>query len=274
MTSVLVTGVFDNFRSRHVRLLHEASRLGSVRVLLWSDSAARSLLGPTPAFPEEERAYTVEALRFVDTVQVWNGEISPEGMPLIADVPEKTWVVPMDEETAQDEDFCLQHDLDYHPLEPDSLQGFPLEPVSFEAARRSSVKRVIVSGCYDWFHSGHVRFFEEAAEYGDLYVSVGSDANIRLLKGNEHPMFPEEERLYMVQAVRHVRGAMIGSGHGWMDAEPEIEKIGPHYYVVNEEGDRPEKREYCGKHGMEYVVLRRNPREGLPRRRSTVLRGF
>ena len=30
-----------------------------------------------------------------------------------------------------------------------------------------------MTGCYDWFHSGHVRFFEEVSELGDLYVVAG-----------------------------------------------------------------------------------------------------
>ena len=43
-------------------------------------------------------------------------------------------------------------------------------------------KRVLVSGCYDLLHSGHVAFFKEASAHGDLYVSVGSDANVTQLK--------------------------------------------------------------------------------------------
>jgi len=45
-------------------------------------------------------------------------------------------------------------------------------------------------------------------------------------------------------------------------------------YVVNEDGDQPEKREFCHAHGLEYVVLKRQPHPGLPRRTSTQLRGF
>ena len=45
-------------------------------------------------------------------------------------------------------------------------------------------------------------------------------------------------------------------------------------YAVNEDGDKPEKREFCEAHGMQYVVLKRTPKEGLPRRQSTDLRGF
>ena len=39
-------------------------------------------------------------------------------------------------------------------------------------------KKVFVSGCYDLLHSGHVEFFRQAAQYGDLYVGIGSDATI------------------------------------------------------------------------------------------------
>ena len=49
----------------------------------------------------------------------------------------------------------------------------------------------MATGCYDWLHTGHVRFAEEVSAYGDLYVVVGHDANIRLLKGDgTSPAFP------------------------------------------------------------------------------------
>ena len=98
---------------------------------------------------------------------------------------------------------------------------------------------------------------------------VGHDANIKLLKGEGHPLLSQAERAYMVHSVRCVHQALISSGHGWMDAEPEIALIKPHFYVVNEDGDKPEKRAFCAEHGIEYVVLKRIPKEGLPKREST-----
>ena len=133
---------------------------------------------------------------------------------------------------------------------------------------------MLVTGCYDWFHSGHVRFFEEVSELGDLYVVAGSDQNVQLLKGEGHPMFPQEERRYVVQSIRFVKQALISSGDGWMDAEPEIAWIKPDIYAVNEDGDKPEKRSFCEAHGIQYVVLKREPKEGLPKRQSVDLRGF
>jgi cytidyltransferase-like protein len=123
-------------------------------------------------------------------------------------------------------------------------------------------------------HSGHVRFFEEVSELGDLYVVAGSDENVRFLKGDGHPMFPQEERMYVVQSIRFVKQALISSGSGWVDAEPEMTRIKPDIYAVNEDGDVPEKRTFCELHGIQYVVLKRTPKAGLPRRISTDLRGF
>ena len=59
-----------------------------------------------------------------------------------------------------------------------------------------------------------------------------------------------------------------------MDAAPEIERIKPDIYAVNEDGDKGGKSEYCREHGIEYLVFQRLPAPGLARRSSTDLRGF
>ena len=150
---------------------------------------------------------------------------------------------------------------------------FPPTPPSAPSPAGTRPK-VVVTGTFDWLHSGHVRFFEEASRLGDLYVVVGHDANIRLLKGEGHPLFPQEERRYLVQSIRHVHGSFISTGEGWLDAAPEIERIKPDIYAVNEDGDRGGKAAYCQEKGIEYRVLKRVPAPGLPRRSSTDLRGF
>jgi adenylate kinase len=78
----------------------------------------------------------------------------------------------------------------------------------------------------------------------------------------------------MVQAVKHVHQAFISSGRGWLDAAPEIEIIQPDIFIVNNDGDRLEKRRFCKKRGIDYIVLERKPKKGLPQRSSTDLRGF
>jgi cytidyltransferase-like protein len=269
MKRVVVSGSFDDLRSRQVRLLQESSRMGSVHVLLWSDETVRYVTGKTPIFPLAERAYLLAAIRYVDTVTPLYGKLNPDALPELAETKPQAWAIDETEDTDAKRAFCKMRRLEYQVFTDRDLVGFPMPKTALSAPDR---KTVIVTGCFDWFHSGHVRFFEEASQLGDLFVIVGHDENLRLLKGEGHPMFSQEERLYMVGSVRHVKQALISTGHGWMDAEPEIDRIKPDLYVVNEDGDQSEKREFCKKHGLDYIVLKRTPKEGLVDRTSTSLR--
>ena len=85
--------------------------------------------------------------------------------------------------------------------------------ICLNLSERDKMAKVFVSGCFDVLHSGHVRFFEEAAQYGDLYVSIGSDKTVRELK-NRETLYNENERLYMVSSLRFVHHAFIASGSG------------------------------------------------------------
>ena len=130
------------------------------------------------------------------------------------------------------------------------------------------MKKVFVSGCYDLLHSGHVEFFRQASQYGELYVGIGSDSTI--LEYKHHKTFyPEQERLFMVKSIRYVKDAFINAGSGIMDFVPTVEFLHPDVFVVNEDGSSDTKRKFCEEHGIEYVVLERTPAEGLTARSST-----
>lgn len=132
-------------------------------------------------------------------------------------------------------------------------------------------KKVMVSGCFDLLHSGHIAFFKEAAAYGDLYVALGSDRTVTDLKGRA-PVNSEQERLFMVKAVGYVKDAMISRGSGVMDFLPEFETLQPDIFIVNEDGHTPDKQQLCEEHGVEYIVLNRKPHPGLVARSTTALR--
>ena len=132
-------------------------------------------------------------------------------------------------------------------------------------------KKVFVSGCYDLLHSGHVEFFRQAAEYGDLYVGIGSDATILDYKHHK-TVYSEQERLFMVKSIKYVKDAYINAGHGIMDFIPTVDVVKPDILVVNEDGGNDEKRRFCEERGIEYVVLQRTPQEGLQARSSTSLK--
>lgn len=132
-------------------------------------------------------------------------------------------------------------------------------------------KKVMVSGCYDLLHSGHIAFFKAAAELGDLYVALGSDRTVYELKGRP-PVNSEQERLFMVKSVSYVKDAFISRGSGLLDFVDEFKALKPDIFVVNEDGHTPDKQQLCEEHGVEYIVLAREPYPGLEPRSSTSLR--
>lgn len=130
------------------------------------------------------------------------------------------------------------------------------------------MKKVFVSGCYDLLHSGHVEFFRQASQYGDLYVGIGSDQTILGYKHHK-TFYPEQERLFMVKSIKYVKDAYINQGDGIMDFVPTIDIVKPDIFVVNADGSSESKRQFCQERGIEYVVLQRTPADGLTARSST-----
>lgn len=268
--NLLASGPFDDIRFRQIRFLHAAWQLGKVHLLLWSDEMIRRILGKEPKFPLAERQYFLEAIRYVDRVTPV-GDESALRRTMGSSQAEVCVVDPQDSIML---DLCQELKLTTRTISESELTTAP--PSEYEGIRPPTPgrKKVVATGCFDWFHSGHVRFCEECHELGDLYLAVGNDANIRFLKGEGHPLFPQDQRRFIVGSIRYVHQALVGSGMGWMDAAEEFERIQPDIYVVNEDGDKPEKRAFCAQRGIEYRVLKRLPRPGLPRRSSTSLRGF
>ena len=132
-------------------------------------------------------------------------------------------------------------------------------------------KKVFVSGCYDLLHSGHVEFFRQASQFGDLYVGIGSDDTYLEYK-HRQPMFPQDERLFMVKSIRYVKEAYINQGNGFIDFIPTLELVKPDIFVVNADGGSEEKQRLCAERGIQYIELERTPAQGLPARSSTSIK--
>ncbi len=115
-------------------------------------------------------------------------------------------------------------------------------------------RMVFVTGFFDLLNSGQVSFLKEAARFGDLYVGVGSDSTFEELKGRK-PICSEQERLYMVKAVRYVKDAFINSGSGILDFLSELDLVKPDIFVVNADGGNDLKRKLCEDRGIKYVSI-------------------
>lgn len=103
-------------------------------------------------------------------------------------------------------------------------------------------KIVLANGVFDLLHYGHLRHLIAARNLGDwLVVSVTKDAFVN--KGPGRPVFPEDERREMVEALYIVDKVILVSG-----AMEALERIKPDIFVKGSDYKdkiEPEHEEYC-----------------------------
>lgn len=67
------------------------------------------------------------------------------------------------------------------------------------------MKKVLVGGCFDLLHYGHIQFLRSAKALGDhLVVALESDENVRRMKGDTRPIHTQAQRRNMLEALEAV----------------------------------------------------------------------
>ena len=109
-------------------------------------------------------------------------------------------------------------------------------------------KKIVIAGTFDILHPGHVFLIAEAAKLGKVTVIVAQDENVLRAKGRP-TIVPQEQRLFMVQAMKGVSKAILGkSGPDFIsiieELHPDILLLGPNQDISLEEVQkRLEQRE-------------------------------
>lgn len=71
--------------------------------------------------------------------------------------------------------------------------------------KRDNKKVVLVGGCFDVLHPGHVNFLEKAKRVGDvLVILLESDQKIKKLKGDKRPVHNQAERAEVLSSIKFV----------------------------------------------------------------------
>lgn len=64
---------------------------------------------------------------------------------------------------------------------------------------------VLVNGCFDILHAGHIHYLEKAKTFGDrLIVAVNDDDSIKILKGKNRPINNLNERMQILSGLKAV----------------------------------------------------------------------
>ena len=113
------------------------------------------------------------------------------------------------------------------------------------------MKKVLVTGCFDLFHYGHLKFLEAAAACGDqLVVGVAEDDTVRRVKGENRPIYPLEHRIALLAACRHVEAVEVFS----LESQPDlVAQVAPDICVEGADGNA-RLREILQELGLEIPV--------------------
>jgi D-beta-D-heptose 7-phosphate kinase/D-beta-D-heptose 1-phosphate adenosyltransferase len=107
-------------------------------------------------------------------------------------------------------------------LKPDGFRTFGswrdekfLSVVNVERRIKHGRRVGVINGCFDLLHVGHVNLIAAAASMFDdhgricLVVLLNSDASVSRLKGQNRPIIPEAQRMWMVAQLPRVEAVAL-----------------------------------------------------------------
>jgi FAD synthetase len=117
---------------------------------------------------------------------------------------------------------------------------------------------VLVGGCFDFIHFGHINFLKSAKKLGDkLVVALESDENVRQKKGPHRPIHTQKQRAEMIKSLSFVDEVIpLPIMKSDKDYFRLVEKIQPAVIAVTE-GDPAisKKQKQADQFGAKLVVV-------------------
>lgn len=116
-------------------------------------------------------------------------------------------------------------------------------------------KVVMIDGCFDPLHPGHILYFNKASQLGyPLLCCVENDRNLRLNK-KRPPLLTQDERVKVIDAIRYVSFTVCSR----TETVDVLKKLQPVMYVKGGDwqsrGLPSEEKSVCAKLGIKIVYL-------------------
>lgn len=129
-----------------------------------------------------------------------------------------------------------------------------------EESKSFRKKIVLVGGCFDILHYGHIKFLRNAKSFGDLLiVALENDVNVRRLKGSNRPFQKQKERAETLAELKSVDYVlMLPEMSGDKDYERLVDILTPDLIAVTE-GDNYllQKNKYAEKVGARLKIIKK-----------------
>lgn len=122
------------------------------------------------------------------------------------------------------------------------------------------MKTVLVGGCFDVLHLGHIRFLNNAKRLGDtLIVALESDENVKKMKGSRRPIHTQAQRCEMLLSLKCVDKVIsLDTMTSDADYQKLVERIHPSIIAVTD-GDLmlTKKKAHAKRIGASVIVIQK-----------------
>ncbi len=134
--------------------------------------------------------------------------------------------------------------------------------------------RVLVSGCYDIIHAGHIQFFREARALGDHLTVCFASAEVLWQHKQRRSSLPDDHKRAVIAALDMVDEVVVTTGQEeGLDFKDDFLRLRPNILVVTEDDKYgASKRELCAQVGARYVVLPKTPPQFSPVSTSQIVK--
>lgn len=124
---------------------------------------------------------------------------------------------------------------------------------------------VFTTGCFDILHLGHIIHLNYCKNLGDiLVVSIGNNRTVKMLKGDNRPIFDEKARARTLAALQIVDYVIISNELGKLDHSKLLEIIRPDKYIVPKTDEKlTQKMALAKKYNIKLIKCKRIPPKGL-----------
>jgi len=114
-----------------------------------------------------------------------------------------------------------------------------------ERLKKKGKKTVVLHGCFDILHRGHMNALSKAKQQGDvLIVLMNNDKSTRLYKGNLRPIIREKDRALLLSALECVDYVVL---FGQLSPLPIAKAIKPDVYCNGLDFERKIMKKHSGR---------------------------
>lgn len=125
-------------------------------------------------------------------------------------------------------------------------------------SKTKKIRKVLVGGCFDILHYGHIHFLKESKKLGNyLIVAIESDKRIKKLKGEKRPFHSQNQRREILESLSFVDEVIILKDEMKdLDYFELVERVRPAIIAVTE-GDLmiEKKKNHAKKVGAKVIEI-------------------